>query len=167
MFMATRTLEPTTLLPPTDIEAMGDLSRFLDRIPEPAALLGPDGQTVPLPIEVYHVLTQVVTAMRSGKAITVASLEQTLTTQEAADYLGISRPTLVKLLEMGRIPFDQPGPGRHRRVRLADLIDYRDANRQKRRQALSDLSRDAAATGLYDEGADSYRDAVTAARKQH
>jgi excisionase family DNA binding protein len=51
--------------------------------------------------------------MREGKAITLVPRTQRLTTQEAADFLGISRPTLVKLLEDGKIPFDQPG--RHRR----------------------------------------------------
>ncbi|MFV0452665.1 MAG: excisionase family DNA-binding protein, partial [Propioniciclava sp.] len=37
-------------------------------------------------------------------------------TQEAADFLGISRPTLVKLLEQGEIAYERPAAGRHRRV---------------------------------------------------
>lgn len=49
-------------------------------------------------------------------AITVAPTHTVLTTSEAADLLGISRPTLVRLLEAGEIPYEQPG--RHRRVRL-------------------------------------------------
>lgn len=54
--MSTQATEATTVLPPADMEAMLDLSRFLARVTEPAALLGPDGQTVPLPIEAYQVL---------------------------------------------------------------------------------------------------------------
>ena len=65
-----------------DMEAMLDLSRFLSHITEPAALLGPDGQTVPLPMEAFQVLVKVVELMRAGKAITVAPLDQRLTTQE-------------------------------------------------------------------------------------
>lgn len=77
---------------------MLDLSRFLDRHPEPAALVGPDGQTVPLPLEAFRILASVAEAMREGKAITIAPIDQVLTTQEAADFLAISRPALVKLL---------------------------------------------------------------------
>jgi len=45
--------------------------------------------------------------MREGKVITLIPRTQRLTTQEAADFLGISRPTMVKLLEDGKIPYEQ------------------------------------------------------------
>jgi excisionase family DNA binding protein len=57
---------------------------------------------VPLPEEVYRVLVQVVEALQERKVITVVPRTQRITTQEAADFLGVSRPTLVKLLEDGR-----------------------------------------------------------------
>lgn len=144
---------------------MLDLSRFLDHHPEPAALLGPDGQVVALPLEVFRVLESVVAAMREGKAITVAPVEQVLTTQEAAHFLGISRPTLVKLLESGAIDFEQPGAGRHRRVRLQDLIAYLDDRRTARREALDDLTREAADAGLYESDVD-YTAALEAVRQR-
>ena len=62
---------------------------------------------MPLPEEVYRVLVEVVEAKREGKVITLVPHTQRLTTQEAADFLGISRPTLVKLLKDG----ESPGPG--------------------------------------------------------
>jgi len=105
--MTTQASEATTVLPPANMEAMLDLSRFLENVSEPAALLGPDGQTVPIPMEAYKVLVKVVASMRAGKAITIAPLDQRLTTQEAANFLGISRPTLVKLLEQGEIDVDE------------------------------------------------------------
>ncbi len=49
--------------------ALLDLGRFLEHHTEPALLLGPDGEQVPLPEEVYRVVVEVVQAMREGKAV--------------------------------------------------------------------------------------------------
>ena len=108
---------PHTTLPPQDLDAVLDVSRFLEQLEGPAALVGPDGQAVALPAQVSSVLSEVVRAMQQGKAISVAPVDQLLTTQEAADFMGISRPTLVKKLEDWSIAFERPSGGRHRRVR--------------------------------------------------
>ncbi|UOT04941.1 excisionase family DNA-binding protein [Rhodococcus opacus] len=55
-----------------------------------------------------------------------------LTTQEAAELLGITRPTLVRLLEAGKISYSSPG--RHRRVELADVLAFRQHERARRGQ---------------------------------
>jgi excisionase family DNA binding protein len=151
-----------TILPPSDMAAMLRLATFLEQHTEPAGLVGPDGQIVPLPVEVYEVLVQVSEAMRAGKAITVAPLAQRLTTQQAADLLGISRPTLVKLLENHEIPYERPG--RHRRVRLADVLDYRDQRRRDRRERLAAITRQAVEDGLYDNTVADYTEALKQAR---
>lgn len=157
---------PQTTLPPQDLEAMLDLRRFLDRLDGPAALLGPDGQTVGIPEEAFKVLADVVAAMQLGKAITVAPVDQLLTTQEAADFLGISRPTLVKKLEEGAIDFQKTTGGRHRRVKLVDLIQYRDSQRVQRRTALADLVHEAVTTGAYEKTPEDYTDALKEARAE-
>lgn len=153
-----------TVLPPKDLMTLRALSSFFESHRQQAALVGPDGERVDLPAPVYLVLMDVVEAMQGGRAITVAPTSTRLTTQEAADLLGVSRPTLVKLLEAGRIAYEQPG--RHRRVRLADLLDYRDAAKRERKEALDDMTRDAAATGDYDSTAEEYRDALRQARRR-
>lgn len=126
---------------------MLDLFRFLENVSEPAAMLGPDGQAVPLPIEAYEVLLKAVASMRAGKAIMIAPLDQRLTTQKAANFLGISRPTLVKLLEQGEISYERPAAGRHRRVRLNDVLDYQRRKRTDRRATLDELTEQAADFG--------------------
>lgn len=128
-----------------------------------ARLTSADGQAVDLPAEFFEILLQVAGAMQSGLAVTVAPVHQTLSTQEAADLLGISRTTLVRLLETGEIPFEKPS--RHRKVRLADLLEYRDRQRRDAEQALADLVADAEAMGLYDVPVEQTRAAVRDARR--
>ena len=144
---------PRTYVPSAETES--DLQRFTELLEslatatsERPALVGPRNEQIPLPQEAFEVLLQVFEAMNQGLAIHVAPLNAQLTTQEAANYLGISRPTLVKLLESGAIPFIKPG--RHRYVRIDDLIGYAESLRAKRAEELDTLAREAEADGLYD-----------------
>ncbi|MFD8590169.1 helix-turn-helix domain-containing protein [Streptomyces sp. NPDC059637] len=145
-------LKDRPVLPPTDPaehRELAELAELLAGSLRSATLLTPDGTVVRLPPAVFDVLAQAVDAMRAGRAITVASLSQRLTTQEAAELLGISRPTLVKLLEKGEIPFEQPG--HHRRVRLDDLLAYQTRRRTERERALDELVRRSEELGLYED----------------
>lgn len=113
-----------------------------------AILVGAAGEHITLPHEVYEVLRDSVLAMARGQAVTIAPHDAILTTQAAAEFIGVSRPTLVRLLEAGRIPFTQPG--RHRRVALADLIEYQDTIRTTRREVLDAMTAAAAEDDSYD-----------------
>lgn len=150
------------VFPPENLDQLLDLARFVEGHTEPGLLLGPDGEQVPLPAEVYRVLRQVVEVMRQGKATLVAPQGLLLTTQEAANFLGVSRPTLVKLLEDGAIAFEKPN--RHRRVRLQDLIDFQQRRRTERRAALNQLTEQAGDVGLYDGTPADYATALESAR---
>lgn len=152
------------VFPPENLDQLLDLARFFEGHTEPGLLLAPDGEQIPLPAEVYRVLRQVVDVMRQGKATLVAHQGLLLTTQEAADFLGVSRPTLVKLLEDGAIPFEKPN--RHRRVRLQDLIDFQRRRRAERRSALNQLTEEAGEIGLYDGTPADYASALQAARRR-
>ena len=156
--------EDDLVFPPEDLDQLLDLARFVENHTEPGLLLGPDGEQVPLPAEVYRVLRQVVEVMRQGKATLVAPQGLLLTTQEAADFLGVSRPTLVKLLEDGAIPFEKPN--RHRRVRLQDLVDFQARRRDERRAALNQLTEEASELGLYDGSPADYATALKSARRR-
>lgn len=98
------------------------------------------GDQVEIPASVYNVLRQVIEAMNQGLAVTVVPQSQTLTTQQAAELLGVSRPTLIKLLETGRIPFERVGT--HRRVLLRDALAYREQRRAEQYKALEATSVD-------------------------
>jgi excisionase family DNA binding protein len=98
----------------------------MHRNPEHCRTLLPAECTEGLDERLAEVTRDMRTALERGFAVTVVTHEATLTTQEAADVLGVSRPTLVRLLEQGHIPYDQPG--RHRRLRLKDVLEFRDAH---------------------------------------
>jgi excisionase family DNA binding protein len=138
-----------TVLPPEHPEGLSNVLALLaPQQPGRATLIGPDGTRVELPGEVFEVLREVVAALSQGLAITVAPHQTVVSTGEAAQLLGVSRPTLVRLLESGEIPFDKPG--RHRRVRLADLLAYQERSRRRRVAVLDQMVADSETAGLYD-----------------
>lgn len=105
-------------------------------------LVGADeGDSVEIPAGVYRVLRQVVEAMKAGNAVTVAPQSQLLTTQQAADILGVSRPTVVKLIDGGQLPAETPGK-RRRMVKLTDLMAYRKQRREQQYRMLVETSAD-------------------------
>lgn len=128
-----------TVMPEPDSAALSDVADALTA-QAGAHLVSADGHRVDLPAALFDVLREAVLAMSQGKAVTIAPHDTVMTTQEAADYLGISRPTLVKLLEQGMIPFTQPN--RHRRVLLSDLLAHQQRTRTQRRQLLDAMTRE-------------------------
>lgn len=110
-------------------------------------LVAANGESLELPEAVYDVLRQVAEALSSGMGVSVAPLSAMLTTQEAADYLGISRPTMVRILERGDLPMEKPG--RHRFVQLKDLVEYQERDRVQRREAVRALLQDSEDNDLY------------------
>lgn len=67
--------------------------------------------------------------------------KEEFTTQEAADYLNISRPYLIKLLKKGEIPFYKIGT--HRRVKVYDILDYENHLKEKQNTNLEELTKQA------------------------
>lgn len=70
-----------------------------------------------------------------------------ITTEQAAAVLGVSRPTVIRLVDAGKLPARVVGT--HRRLVLGDVLAYRDASAVKRRSALATMTHDAEDLGLY------------------
>ncbi|MGV9711478.1 helix-turn-helix domain-containing protein [Gordonia sp. NPDC003424] len=124
------------------------------------ALVGVDEhERIELPPAVHEVLVQVVGALRAGKAVTIRPQSMVLTTQQAADLLGVSRPTVVRLITNGDLPADRVG-NRHKLL-LDDVLSYREARRQRQYEAIADTAVDIDA----DDSPETVRAALKRARK--
>ena len=137
-----------TVLPPDAGDGMSvkELTKLLDDHAE-LNVVSVDGRSFALTGELREVLVHAGRALSHGQAVTVEPRQVVLSTQGAADLLGVSRPTVVKLLQAGEIPFTQPG--RHRRIQLEDVLEYQRRIRSQRRDALATMSADAADDDAY------------------
>jgi excisionase family DNA binding protein len=139
----TEAIETTTLLPdhPEELAlVVGFLAAHGRRRGAAArpsyALVGTDEHDrIELPEAVHQALTKVVAALHAGKAVTIAPRTMTLTTQQAADLLGVSRPTIVRLINDDELPAERIG-NRHRLL-LDDVLAYREQRRKRQYDALA------------------------------
>lgn len=107
-----------------------------------------DGQEMRLPPAMYEVLVHAAREMSQGRAIVLMPEDEDFTTQAAADFLGMSRQYLVRLLDEKKLPSHKVGT--HRRVRLKDLRAYAAVRNKDRRAILDGLFDEAKTAGLYD-----------------
>jgi excisionase family DNA binding protein len=114
-----------------------------------AKLVGPDGQQIAIPEPVHALLLMILKNLQAGNAISIVPEHQQLTTQRAANILGVSRPFLVSLVEAGDIPFHMVGS--HRRIYLHDLLDYKRRRDAARHQAINSMARAEMEAGTYDK----------------
>lgn len=95
------------------------------------------GEEIPLPEPIFRLLLKIIEDMRQGRSIVLMREDETLTTQSAANFLGMSRQYFVTLIESGKIPFHKVGS--HRRVLLRDLRDFTKTRDKDRRSALDNV----------------------------
>lgn len=106
------------------------------------------GERIKVPIQALRLLSKILHATAQGKPISVVPLATEVTTQSAADFLGCSRPHLVKLLKEGVIPYTTVG--RHRRVKFEDLQRYKKALKASQRKLLIEMMKQDEDYNMYD-----------------
>lgn len=113
-------------------------SRLRSKAPIRLRVVGSENETLVLPASAAKMLVGILNEMSRGNTVTVIPIHAELTTQEAADMLSISRPSLIQLLDEGKIEFRKVGT--HRRVRFQSLIGYKRRVHAERLAALSELA---------------------------
>jgi excisionase family DNA binding protein len=120
------------------------LDELLTMLDADARLVDADGREIALGEDVAE-------AFQAAIAEMLAADTDDLTTQQAARLIGVSRPTLIRLLDHGALAYRRTnGTSGHRRISRRDALAYLRADLQRRRDALDELAADAEAFGLFD-----------------
>ena len=108
---------------------------------EPVFFLSGAGEhdRVELTEQLHEILKRVVHALSNGQSISILTRDQEISTQQAAEILGLSRPTVVRLIEDGELHAHVPGAVR-RKLRLADVLAYRERLRERRNRFITESS---------------------------
>lgn len=119
--------------------------------PQPR-LVGPTGEQIPLPEPMFHLLARIAEVLARGDAVTIVPVGQELTTQQAADLLNVSRQYLIRLLDddHNELPFTRT-EGKHRRLRIEDVLAYKAKRDREREEGLDELVELTQAMGGYPE----------------
>lgn len=141
---------PTPEVSPDEKET-DDLANVLSFIEAREARQGPasgptlflsgveEHERVELTEQLSALLKQIAQALAAGQSISILTRDQEVSTQQAADILGLSRPTVVKLINDGELPAHVPGSVR-RKLRLNDVLAYREVLRARRNQFITETS---------------------------
>ena len=108
---------------------------------------GRSREPVEVPESVVRVLAEVLDHAQRGEHVRVITDDEEITTQQAADLLNVSRPYLVGLVDRGEIPSRKVGT--RRRMKLSDVLLYREVDQARRLEAVAALAAEAQNLGLY------------------
>lgn len=110
-------------------------------------LAGEGSEKVELDKQSVGLLQRFFSLLAAGDPLAIVPMSRQLTTQEAANILHVSRPYLIKLLEKGEIPYTRTG--KHRRIRLDDLMAFRRKFDAKRMEAINHITQLSQELGVY------------------
>lgn len=100
-----------------------------------------------LPLPIVRLLVGALQEMAAGNAVTLLPVPTELTTQQAAEILRVSRPSLIKMLDEGKLPYRKVGA--HRRIRYEDALLYIKNESARRAKVMEELVAETEKLGLY------------------
>jgi excisionase family DNA binding protein len=123
------------------------LATYSDEMEPVRIQLDEEAEPVTVPRAAIELLARALNTMAAGQAVTLVADQAELSTTQAADVLGVSRPFLIGLLEAGQIAYRKVGT--HRRVQADSLLDYQRRDDAQRRAAATELTQLSQEMGLY------------------
>lgn len=138
----TRRLTPNTPVLPSaaSVEFATTMLRQLEADPARFVVQDRDtGTEIEIDETVFDLIRLLLITVASNRAVSLIPYDHELTTHQAARFLNVSRPFLVKLLDENRIPHRKVGT--HRRVKLDDLLNYKESTKTESEKAKDELAK--------------------------
>jgi excisionase family DNA binding protein len=136
------------LIMPTEQDAELALQLLASLKEEKVHLQTESGATFLLPPKALDILKDLLKQIAKGNAVSITPVNAELSTHQAAEFLNVSRPYLIKLLEQNQIPYHKVGS--HRRIPLQALREYKTKEDEKANLALDEMVSISQKLGLYD-----------------
>jgi excisionase family DNA binding protein len=105
-------------------------------------------EKIKIPLSALILLSDILKAMSQGKLVSIVPIAAEVTTQAAAEFIGCSRPHVVKLLEEGEIAYTKVG--KHRRIKFDDILKYKKQMKEQQKKHIIDIMNADEEDGLYD-----------------
>lgn len=123
-----------------DVLLARESSRALGPLAQHSLRVRIEGRAEPIeiPAPAVRMLVDLLVEMAAGNAVTLIPVHAELTTQQAAEILGVSRPFVVSQLEAGQLKFHKVGT--HRRIHFLDIMAYKQRMTSERKKALDELA---------------------------
>jgi excisionase family DNA binding protein len=127
----------------TDVQLARESSRALGPLAQQNLRVRIEGRAEPveIPAPAVRLLVDLLVEMAAGNSVTLIPVHAELTTQQAAEILGVSRPFVVSQLEAGHLKFHKVGT--HRRIHFLDVMAYKQRMMTDRKNALDELAEQA------------------------
>lgn len=124
------------------------MAAFAKRRPQTPLLIDDGGKSEEVAAELVPIFRRLADDFKNGRPVGIVSLEKVFTTQQAADFIGVSRPTLIALLDQYRIPYSLVGT--HRRIEFQAIQSLQVMMKQRQRDLLDQIHQEGQDSGEFD-----------------